>query len=224
MPPKNPQDMTFAEQIALVRTTDIGVPRRLDIDLAVVGVDALYSISGNLFYVVAAPDGDSYIDVRFNKQNQAMHRLFAQMGFVTPFHTVYITTPADQTGTLTIIYGTEAPGLLQMIDNRSATSADLAQIRAELQGDVAPENWGAEFTVGGAAVEIIGANANRKGCIIQAKSTNDGIVYIGFSNAVDTDEWISELQPGMSFSIDDYRGDLWAIGSAAGQLVGWGEW
>ena len=32
---KRPQEMTFAEQIELVRTSDIGVPRRMDIDLSI---------------------------------------------------------------------------------------------------------------------------------------------------------------------------------------------
>ncbi len=224
MAPKNPQDMNFSEQIALVRTTDIGVPRRIDIDLTDVAIDRQYSLGGNLFYIISAPDGNAYIEVKFNKLNQSAHRLHAQMGFVTPFHTLFITTPADQTGTITIIYGTEAPTMLQMIDNRSATSADLASIRAELQGDTAFENIGAEITVGAAAVEIIDANAARKGCIVQAKASNTGIVYIGFDNTVAVDLWVGELQPGMSFSIDDYRGDMWALASAAGQLVGWGEW
>ncbi len=222
---KNPQDMSFAEQIALVRTTDIGVPRRLDIDLSRVATDWMYSLSGNLFYVISAPDGDSYIDVKFNKLNQAQHRLFAQMGLVTPMHTVFITTPAGQTGTLTIIYGTEAPALLQIIDNRSATSADLATLRAEMQGDTVPETVGTEKTVGsGAALVIIAANASRKACTVQAKSTNTGIVYIGMDNTVTSTAWVAELQPGMSFSVDDYRGDIYARASAAGQLVGWGEW
>ncbi len=222
---KNPQDMTFAEQIALVRSTDIGVPRRLDIDLSVVQVDHEYSIGANMFYVIEAPDGSMYIDVRFNKLNQARHRLYRQMGLMTPMHTVFVTTPAGQSGTMTIIYGTEAPGLLRVIDNRSATSLDMAQIRAELQGDILPERWGTEKTVGnGAAVQIIDVNANRKACIIQAKSTNTGIVYIGFTDIVTTTKWIAELEAGMSFSVDDYRGDLWAKANAVGQYAGWGEW
>ncbi len=222
---QNPQDMTFSEQIALVRSSDIGVPRRLDIDLSVTAVDHEYSIGANMFYVIEAPDGSMYIDVRFNKLNQARHRLYRQMGLMTPMHTVFVTTPAGQSGTMTIIYGTEAPGLLRVIDNRSATSLDMAQIRAELQGDLTPETWGSQITVGnGAAVWIIAENAARKACIIQAKPTNTGVVYIGFDNSVTTSKWIAALQAGMSFSVDDYRGHLWTRADAAGQVVGWGEW
>ncbi len=222
---KNAQDMTFPEQLAMIRSSDIGVPRRLDIDLSVAAVDHEYGLSANMFYVIEAPDGEMYIDVRFNKLNQDQHRLRRQVGIMTPLHTIFVTTPAGQSGTMTIIYGTEAPALLRVIDNRSATSLDMAAIRAELQGDTTPETWDTEKTVGsGAAVEIINANSDRKACILQAKSTNTGIVYVGFDNTVTSTKWIAELQAGMSFAVDDYRGDLWARASAAGQLVGWGEW
>ncbi len=222
---KNPQDMSFAEQIALVRSTDIGVPRRLDIDLSVAAVDHEYSIAANVFYVFEAPDGSMYIDVRFNKLNQAQHRLYRQTGLMTPMHTVFITTPAGQSGIMTILYGTEAPGLLRVIDNRSAMSLDMAQVRAELQGDLTHETWGSQITVGNlAAVWIIGENAARKACIIQAKQTNTGVVYIGFDNTVTTSKWVAALEAGMSFAVDDYRGHLYARADAAGQLVGWGEW
>ncbi len=222
---KKPADMSFPEQLQLIRSSDIGVPRKLVIDLAVAQTDYEYSLSANMFYIMEAPDGVVYIDVKFNKLNQDQHRLHRQMGIMTPFSSVFITTPAAQLGTMTIIFGTEAPTLLRVIDNRSATSLDMAQIRAELQGDVTPENFGGEFTVGnGAAVEIIAANVARKGCMIQAKSTNAGIVYIGFDNTVLPNLWVAELTAGMSITIDDYRGDLYARASAAGQLVGWGEW
>jgi hypothetical protein len=117
-----------------------------------------------------------------------------------------------------------APELFTVVDNRSAISLTMSDVLAQLQGDILPENWDTEETVGTAAVSILAANANRKGCNVQAKSTNTGIIYVGFANTVTTSKWVAELQPGMAFSIDDYRGDIYAIATAAGQLVGWGEW
>ena len=218
-------DLSFVKKIEQVRKTSGGVPRLLNIDLSVVEIDHDYGISGNLFYVIAAPDGQSYINVRINETRENAISFYQQMGLETPFHRLFITTPAGQTGTMSIIYATEAPEFLQVIDNRSATSLDLEAIRAELQGDTTEETWDTEITVGnGAAVEIIAANADRKGCIIQSKAANAGIVYIGFDNTVTTTKWIAELSAGMSIVFDDYRGDLYARASAAGQLVGWGEW
>ncbi len=214
----------FVDKIKLVRSTDLGVPRILDIDLAIVAIDLEYKIAGNVFYILASPTGSEYIDVRFNKLNQAAVPLYQQMGLETPFHTLYITTPAGQTGTMKILYATEAPEFLRVIDNRSATSADLDQIRQELQGDTTPENWDTEKTVGVAAVLALAANAGRKGAVLQAKAINTGKIYIGFDNTVTSSKWIAELQNGMSICFDDYRGDLYAIADAAGQLLGWGEW
>ena len=114
---------------------------------------------------------------------------------------------------------------MEILDRRSTTVAGVGGILDELRGDVTPENWGTEITVGnGAAVEILAANAARKACIIQAKAANTGIVYLGFDNTVTTTKWIAELQAGMSFTVDDYRGDLYARADAAGQLIGYGEW
>ena len=216
--------MKFEDAIEFIRRTSIGVPKSFVIDLSIVEVDREYSIAGNLLYLLSAPDGDSYIDVKFNGVRESAIRLYAQMGLVTPFAKFYVTTPAGQTGNMTILYAVEAPDFLEVIDNRSATSADLSSVRNELQGDIAHEGYN-QTTIGAApVVEVIAANADRKGCTLQALSTNTGIVYLGFDNAVTTAVCFFELQPGMSFTFNDYRGDIFAVASAAGQLVAWGEW
>lgn len=215
---------SFQAKIEEVRRTAIGVPKKLQIDLSIALTDQLYTVSGNLFYLLHAPDDTVYIDIKINSTNQPAHRYYRAMGLETPFHSLLITTPAGQAGTITIIYGTEAPEMLRVIDNRSSASLGVNAIVAELQGDATHETWDTEKTVGAAAVSAIAANTDRKGCIVQAKSTNTGIIYIGFDNTVTATKWVAELLPGMAFSIDDYRGALFAIGSAAGQLLGWGEW
>jgi len=213
----------FQDAIDFIRQSSAGIPKSFVIDLAIAAVDHEYSIAGNILYVLSAPDGDSYIDVKFNRQNESAIRLYAQMGLVTPFERFYVTTPAGQAGNLTILFAVEAPDLLEIIDNRSATSADLAAVRNELQGDIAAEDFDQD-TVGAAAVLVIAANADRKGCSIQALSTNTGIVYLGFDNTMTAAVNFYELLPSMSFVFDDYRGDVYAFASAAGQVVAWGEW
>lgn len=216
---------TFAEKIGYVRRGPMGVPRMIEIDLSIAVVDLPYTIAGNLFYIWSAPDRDDYINIKVNQTSQPAISYRMGQGLKTPFDKLVITTPAGQTGTMYLIFGTEAPELLEIIDNRAALSGDISSLLAELQGDTVPENWGTEITVGNAAaVQILAANANRKACSIQAKGVNVGIVYIGFDNTVATNKWIAELQAGMSFTVDDYRGDLYARADAVGQLVGYGEW
>jgi hypothetical protein len=125
---------------------------------------------------------------------------------------------------MTIIIAAEDPSLFDIIDNRSSISAAMNDILAELQGDITYENWGTEKTVGLAAVQILAVNADRKGAIVQAKESNTGIIYIGFANTVTSAIWVVQLQPGMSWPIDDFRGPIWSISDTAGQLLGWGEW
>ncbi|MBW8003348.1 MAG: hypothetical protein FVQ80_15265 [Planctomycetes bacterium] len=215
----------FANNISEVARRSAAVPKRLDIDLSIALTDQPYHISGNLFYIFSAPDESSYLDIKVNETREPVISYSVHTGLVTPFDALYITTPAGQSGTMVLIYGTEAPNLLQIIDNKSTTVAGVGGILDELRGDLTEETWGTEITVGNAAaVQILAANAARKACIIQAKAANTGIVYIGFDNTVTTTKWIAELQAGMSFAVDDYRGDLYARADAAGQLVGYGEW
>lgn len=215
---------TFQEQLDLVRQLGLQAVQQISVDLSVVAADHEYNLSGNYFYVKEAPDQDVYVEVKINGSNNKAIPWTKQTGFIHPFNRLYITTPAGQTGTMTILLASEAPDLFDVIDNRSAISEAMAGVLDELRGDTTPETVGTEKTIGAAAAIVLASNAGRKGCNVQAKSTNAGIVYIGFDNTVTSAKWVAELQAGQAFSIDDYRGDIYAIATAAGQLVGWGEW
>lgn len=213
----------FEKNMAFMDKTRAGVPRTFDIDLSIALTDQRYDIGGNLFYILLGPDSTSYIDVKFNALDSSRVRCTQQVGLLTPFRTLYITTPAGQTGTFTILTGIEAPDFLEVIDNRGATSLDMSQIRAELQGDTTMETFGAEITVGTTAVQILAANVDRKSCIVQARSNNVGTIYLGADNTVGPNRWFAELEAGQSFSIDDYRGAIWAESNLISQYVGYGE-
>ena len=208
----------------MVRRIGLQAVQEIEIDLSVVAADHEYNLSGNYFYVKEAPDQNMYVEVKINGSNNKVIAWTKQTGFIHPYNRLYITTPAGQTGTMTILLASEAPELFNVVDNRSAISEATAGILDELRGDTTPETVGTEKTIGAAAAIVISANADRKGCNVQAKSTNTGIIYVGFDNTVTSTKWVAELQAGQAFSIDDYRGDIYAIATAAGQLVGWGEW
>ena len=215
----------FTEKIEYVRKVSMGVPKLFRVNLAVPIVDQIYNISGNLFYVWSAPDESSYITIKVNQTSEPPINYSALTGLITPFEKLLITTPAGQTGDIEIMYGTEAPDFLRIIDNRSSTVAGVGGVLDELRGDMVAENSGAEQTIGNAAAVLaLPANAARKGCCLQAKAANAGIIYIGFANTVMPNNWVAELQGGGVFTIDDYRGPLYARADAAAQLLGWGEW
>ena len=95
-----------------------------------------------------------------------------------------------------------------------------------MQGDVTPENYIGHLMSGGIDL-VMAARAARKGCSLQALSTNAGNIFIGFDNTVTLGGapgiWVWELQPGQAVTIDDYRGPLYAI-SIVNQVLGTGEW
>lgn len=217
---------TFDSKIDYVRKTMIGVPKKLVIDLGLALNDQKYGIAGNMFFVWEAPDESSYVNVRINTTKEDAIPFQVHTGVRTPFDALYITTPAAQAGNMTIIYGTEAPELLELIDHRSTTVAGVGGMLDELRGDLVPEIWGG-VTVGVAATLVVAANVARKSVIIQALSSNAGNVFLGFANTVTVGgapgTWFAELQPGMSYGVDDYRGDIYGIAAVAGNIVGVGE-
>jgi len=93
----------------------------------------------------------------------------------------------------------------------------------QLAGVTSGEIWGEEKTIGVAASEVMALNADRHSGAVQAKSTNTGIIYIGYDNTVTLLKWIAELQPGQSYSFDDWLGPIHAIATEADQLLGFGE-
>ena len=213
---------TFAKKINYVRRASMGVPKKFIINLALPLIDQPYYISGNLYYIWSSPNAGDYVDIKVNKSSEPALRCVRQTGLITPFDKLLITTPEGQTGDMVLLYGTEAPELLSIIDNRSVTEIGLADMLAELQGDLLPEDWDEE-TVGAAQQQVMAANADRKSFNIQAESTNTGIIYVGFDATVTAAKWWAELLPGQSCNGNDYRGPVHVIGSAAGQDYGFAE-
>jgi len=213
---------TFSKKINYVRRASMGVPKTFVINLALPIIDQAYHISGNVFYVWSSPNAEDYIDVKVNKTSEPALRCVRQTGLITPFDKLLITTPAEQTGDMVLLYGTEAPELLSIIDNRSVTAIGMADMLAQLEGDLVPEDWDEE-TVGAVQQQVMAANADRKSFSIQAESTNAGIIYVGFDDTVTAAHWWAELQAGQSCDGDDYRGPIHVIGSAAGQDYGFAD-
>lgn len=115
-------------------------------------------------------------------------------------------------------------GFDEMLTELETHTTELEKITAELQGISTAGTDGAEKTVGVAQGSILAVNTSRKAFNLQAKSTNTGIIYLGFTNAVTSAIWFAELQPGQACMIDDYRGPVFGIATVAAQKLGWGEW
>jgi len=99
----------------------------------------------------------------------------------------------------------------------------LLQLLEQMAGLTSGEIWDTEKTIGVAQSQVMALNADRHSGAVQAKSTNTGKIYIGYDNTVAITKWIAELQPGQSYSFDDWQGTIHAIADAADQLLGYGE-
>ena len=169
---------SFAKKIQYVRRGPVGVPKMFTIDLGVAIVDQVFNISGNMFRIWSAPDESSYVTVKINESGEPAVPYQVHTGAKTPFDKLLITTPAGQAGDMIIIYGTEAPDLLEMIDDRSTSVAGVGGVLDELRGDLVAEAFtGIAITAAPGATPIMAARADRKSCIVQALSTNTGSVF-----------------------------------------------
>lgn len=205
----------------------IGQPRKLTLDLSVALTNHRFAISGTQLGVWHSPLATDEIQVRFN-QNQAVEIPFRRgRVLAVPFNKVFITVPAGGTGNMDILYGHGAMDLFRIFpaipEPFTSMETILGDMRGELEGDILPEGYGIQ-AVGVAAVEVIPANADRKGCSIQARWDNAGIIYVGFDNTVGPANYKDNLSAEGGYTWDDYRGPVWAEASVAAQEVGWGEW
>jgi hypothetical protein len=217
-----PQTLSFEEKIDLIRKSDMGVPQKIVINLAVANNELELNIAGNFFYVYSSVNDADNIQVRFNKRNQPQHTFQAQQGFRTPFHTLFITNTAQVGGEVTIVYGNLSTEFLDVIDNRAQSSAILTGILAQLQGivTVGAEN---QIAMGAGATIIVAANAARRSVFIQHDPAGVGTVALGFSNAVTAVNCFVVLAPGESWTCDDYRGDIYGLRSGAATNCNYGE-
>ena len=227
---------TFAQKINYVRRASMGVPKTFEIDLSIAATDFPYDLSGNIFYIWSAPDESSYVSIKVNGTAEPAIAYSVHTGLVTPFDKLLITTPAGQSGTIVIMYGTEAPELLRIIDNRSTTVAGVGGLLDELRGDLTPETWGPRILVDPVTPTLIlAANAARKQCLIQQELIPAGEqVYLGFDNTVTTTQYFRCLMGLVVlngtyfcdhiFRVSDYRGPIWGLATAANVYVVASEW
>jgi len=190
------------------------------------------NISGKVFAIWNAPPPPTqFILVRFNRRDADPIRFTRGQVLAVPFNKIYVTKAAWAAGLgdMEILYGPDAFEVLRIYPNPPESGlADiltaLTAILGELQGPTAPIAWG-QVAVGLAAVNVLPLNANRHDAIIQAPSTNGAnFIYLGYTNAVAANNSFEQLAAGASWSADDWRGDVWAIASLAGQNVNRGEW
>jgi len=222
----NPKDMDLGKLVK----EQIGQPYRLRLDLAQQIADFEFSLAGRVIAVWDAPSSLDYVDIKFNRQDADAIRFTMGKVLAVPFTKLFITTPAGQTGNFDILYGPDSFDVLRIYPTPPALDMTLTNLLAvmqgvldQLQGSQAEIAFGVQ-PVGVAAVNVLPADPARTGGVIQATSTNAGIIYLGFDNTVGVANCFIELAAGAAWSVDDWRGDVWAEASVVAQNVNAGEW
>ena len=209
------EEKTIAEMIE----NRIAQPRRLTLNLAIPFTDRQFDIGGTTIGIWDSPNAGDTILIKFNDQSADPIPMRRQKVLTTPFDKVFITVPAGLAGNMEILYGS---GTIQFFRMYPSDADAMAQLVAELRGDLVAENY-STAVIGMVAAVVLAANANRKGFDLQAGLGNAGNIYIGFDGTVTAANCTAALVAGQSYSRNDYRGDLYAIASAAGQLLNNGE-
>jgi len=210
--------MKEERDIAKIIESRIAQPKRLTLNLALPITDKEFHIGGTMLGIWDAPLAGDTILVRFNDQSADQIPMKLQQIIVAPFDKVFITVAAGLVGNMEILYGAGTVEFFRIYPAGPQPAGVLENILAELQGDLIDEDYGTPV-IGMVAAVVYAANAGRKGFDLQAGLGNAGNVYIGFDNAVTAANAVAALVAGQSYSRSDYRGPLWAIASAAGQLL-----
>jgi hypothetical protein len=208
--------------IAKLIEQNIGQPKRLTLNLALPITDKQFDIGGTMIGIWDSPNANDTIQIRFNELSANQIPMKRQKVIVCPFDKVYITVPVGLAGNMEILYGSGTIEYFRMYPNVAEQAVVMDQIRDELRGDLDGAAY-KTIVVGMAAVNVFIAWADRKGYEIQAGLGNTGNIYLGFNVAVTANNCFAALVAGQSHSRNDYRGTMYAIASAAGQILNVGE-
>lgn len=210
------------ESISQLIQSGQGDPKLIPLDLAVAMTDQPFSIMGSQIGVWDTPNQTDTIWIRFNENSRPAIPFRCGKLIRAPFRKVFITVPAGLTGTAYLLYGVGEQNIFEIDPSLSKASEFIEAIRDELQGDLVPENWG-NAAVGLAAVQIITTNAYRRSYEVQAGAGNVANIWIGYTNLTTSLNAIKVLAAGQSFWQHDYRGEIYAIAGAAGQVLHYTE-
>lgn len=208
----------FDELLKWVKENRMASIETLTIDLSIARSEQELSVSGLFIYASEATDTTANLQIRHNEQESGLITITKNFGPVFPFYRLFLTNAAQAGKTITLIIGRAAP--FDIKDNRSQTDTltTLEQIRDDQRSTTGTIN--AEATIGDVAEEtLLAVNPNRRSLSVQANPANTGYIYIFYVTAGGATKYKAILQAGQYFSDDKYRGAVFAIASAAGQLA-----
>lgn len=182
------------------------------------------SMMGNFIACVNGTNAATSVSIEFNKQLSGAITFTQGLAIARPFDTFFVTHSAQPGESLTFLISSYAPELFGIQDNRSNTlqAQYLAEISEQLVGLTTELTNPDDLTITTSRSVALAAGMPTA-CILFADLSNTDVIYIGNSNVSATRKIIT-LQPGDAFSVDDYKGVLYAVAASGSQKLSVGSW
>lgn len=210
--------------IAAVARGDLGDIQLLTIPLDTALVNDVREISGMFFGVISTTDISTSVNIEFNHLGSGKIPFTQGLYLDVPFNKIYITSDAQAGKTITFIYTSQNP-IFKVTDNRSnqLQAQYLSDMLDQLRGQTTKATVGDDVSVS-TITKVQSSASGTRAVFIFADQANTDVVYLGSDNTTASTHKIIALSPGESFSVDDYRGDIYAIAGSGTQKLSVSSW
>lgn len=217
------KNLSLEEVIAKIHRNEIAdaVIYTLPLDTALTNFQV--SLMGNFIGCINATDANANVSIEFNKIGSGQINFTQGLEIARPFDNLFLTSTAQAGKTITFVISSYAPELFGIQDNRSntLTASYLANIQAELQGGSTLTN-AADVSVTTSAASVLAADSPHAVSFF-ADLANTDVIYIGNASVSATRKWIA-LRAGDFFSVDDYKGEVYAVSGSGTQKLSVASW
>lgn len=218
------KNLSLEQVLAAVEAGDISEPYVITIPLDTATNEKQFSMAGNYFGIYDATDVNTKIKVRFNRSNDTQVEIGMGQSFIRPIKRFFLSWDAQSGETITLLVAALAPDLFAYLDQRSniLQAQYLSDILDQLKGDTGGTD-GADVSVSTHVKVITGADTTHAICLYADPGNTAGIA-IGFTESVSATNKILILQPGETFMIDDFIGNIYAEAVSGTQKLSASLW
>lgn len=179
-------------------------------------------IAGNFIACIAGTDASTTVDIEFNRVGSGSVTFTQGLNITRPFNRFFITSTAQAGKTIKFVISSYASELFAVQDNRSQGNQTtlLTTINTQLVGD-ATGTFASDvsLTAAATAVKVITGASVQVSWGVFADYANSDQIYLGFDNTTTNTKKMVALKAGQLFSIDNFKGDIYAYGATGTQKL-----
>lgn len=219
---KELKEASLEDVLRLIETGDVtdAVVYTLPLDNAFSNFQV--QIAGNFIACIAGTDSTTTVDIEFNRVGSGSVTFTQGLNITRPFNRFFITSSAQTGKSIKFIISSYASELFAVQDNRS--QGNIANSLTAIQNQLVGDSTGTfasdvSLTATATAVKVItGANVQVSFGIF-ADYANTDYIYLGFDNTTTDTKKIVALKAGQLYSIDNFKGDVYAYSTTGTQKL-----